>query len=179
MTPESAIPASSLRNIETITIAESNQPLFVPRGALAPGGQPGGAFSRYSREAAKIGRRAEEIVYRYLKDNAKKMAAKEIRWIAREGLTPGWDLQYVDANGLLNAVEVKGTTGPLFGSVDITIGEWSAALRMADQFWLYLVAGCCGNRPQIQCIQNLSNLVYSGHGELLPIVYRLILRASL
>jgi hypothetical protein len=54
-------------------------------------------------------------------DHSEAFGAKNIRWISQEGLTPGWDLQYENHDGEVIAVEVKGTTGPVFGSVDVDV----------------------------------------------------------
>jgi hypothetical protein len=107
-------------------------------------------------------------------EHSEELRAKNIRWISREVLTPGWDLQYENDAGEIIAVEVKGTTGPVFGSVDITAGEWNAALSMADRYWLYLVVNCCGTEPILQRIQNPARLLDVGEAQLLPIVYRFL-----
>lgn len=169
-------PLITLPDLKTQSMTEANHPLIVPRDPVATSGEAILRLGRYTRETAKIGRRAEELVCEYLKANASRLKLKGIRWVAREGLTPGWDIEFVDEHDQLNAIEVKGTTGPLFGSIDITIGEWNAALRMADQYWLYLVANCCGMHPVIQRIQNPAQLQYEGFAYLSPTVYRFSLR---
>jgi hypothetical protein len=105
-------------------------------------------------------------------EHSEALGAKNIRWISREGLTPGWDLQYETHDGQVIAVDVKGTTGPVFGSIDITVGEWNAALAMADRYWLYLVANSCGTEPIVQRIHNPALLFQTGAAELFPVVYR-------
>lgn len=73
--------------------------------------------------------------------------------MAREGLKPGWDIQYCD-DGELTAVEVKGTGGPLFASVEVTAQEWRAAESFGERYWLYLVADCLSTYPSIQRVQD-------------------------
>src|SRR5580658_8287020 len=45
------------------------------------------------------GRRAEGIVHKFLRERARTIGAVKIRWVARDGITPGWDLQYQDQSG--------------------------------------------------------------------------------
>ena len=155
-----------------VSVKEAEGLLLVPRKPTAVGTASNVPSGRYARSAAPIGRRAEEIAQRFLLEHSEASGAKNIRWISQEGLTPGWDLQYENHDGEVIAVEVKGTTGPVFGSVDITTGEWNAAVAMADRYWLYLVANCCGTDPRVQPIQNPARLLSAGVAELTSVVYR-------
>jgi hypothetical protein len=40
--------------------------------------------------------------------------ATNVRHVAADGETPGWDIEYRDANGELNAMEVKAASGSAF-----------------------------------------------------------------
>jgi hypothetical protein len=162
----------TLPDLRDVTVREAESALLVPRNPTTAGGAPNVSGGRYTRSAAPIGRRAEEIARRFLLEHSDALGAKNIRWISREGLTPGWDIQYEHDDGEFIAVEVKGTTGPVFGSIDITAGEWKAALTMADRYWLYLVANCCGTEPILQRMQNPARLLQTGAAELAPVVYR-------
>src|SRR5262249_47086253 len=95
-----------------------------------------------------------------------------IRWVAKQGLTPGWDIEYEDKAGRVIAVEVKGSAGPRFANFDFTVGEWRAAQELGSRYWLYLVADCCGREPKIQRLRNPAQLVASGEAELVPVVFR-------
>jgi len=64
------------------------------------------------------------------------LGARNIRWLSRDGITPVWDIEYEDQNGQTIAVEVKGSTAPLFGNIEVTVGEWNAALTLKDRYWL-------------------------------------------
>lgn len=125
-------PVLTLPEIAAIRISEATEPLLKPHKMSVTTGAGDSALpkNRYSRNAAPIGKRAEEIAHKFLVDNSEALGARNVRWLARDGITPGWDLQYDDAAGDSIAVEVKGTTGPVFGSVDITGNEWSAAERL-------------------------------------------------
>ena len=162
----------TLPELRDVTIKEAEGLLLVPRKPTTSGGASNLPSGRYTRNAAPIGRRAEEIAHRFLLEHSEALGAKNIRWISQEGLTPGWDLQYENHHGKVIAVEVKGTTGPVFGSIDITVGEWNAALAMEDHYWLYLVANCCGKEPLVQRMQNPARLLQTGAAELSPVVYR-------
>lgn len=164
--------AIELPGLSVLSIEESLTPLLVPRRPNLAGNVSEYPRARYAKNATLIGSRAEEIVHRFLMENATELGAKNVRWISREGLTPGWDLQYENYAGDVVAIEVKGSAGPIFASIDVTLGEWKAALAMKDRFWLYLVANCCGVKPSIQRIQNPAILLESGVAALAPIVYR-------
>ena len=95
-----------------------------------------------------------------------------IRWCAREGETPGWDIEFSTESGLV-AVEVKGTTGKTFSSIELTRGELEAARQKGKLYWLYLVADVLTHYPRIQCINDPAQLL--SHGNILaePILWRL------
>ena len=101
------------------------------------------------------------------------LGGKEIHWAAREGETPGWDIQYIDADGELVAIEVKGTSATAFTSIELTSGEWNAARKLGVRYWLYLVANCLGVSPKIQALPNPANLADDGGLEVTPVRWRL------
>jgi hypothetical protein len=100
------------------------------------------------------------------------LGAQNIRWLAKEGLTPGWDIQYDDDGGNLIAVEVKGTTDSAFLNIELTDGEWKAAGVMGEHYWLFLVAQCGGAAPQIFRLQNPARFVQLGKAQVVPVTYR-------
>ena len=93
---------------------------------------------------------AEQIALRFIKAEVTGCSA----WVHRAaiGETPGWDIDYVDQAGVLQRVEVKGTTAAAFTGVDITAGEMRAARLHRENYWLYLVAGCLTDAPNVQAI---------------------------
>lgn len=133
-------------------------------GTSSPGRRP--------RNSGPIGKRAEEVARRYIIENATALGARDVRWMSDEGFTPGWDIEYTNNAGELVRVEVKGTAASAFANVELTAGEWCAAKKHGDHYWLFLVAECCGAHARIQRIQNPARLVQAGEAELAPVVYR-------
>lgn len=163
----------ALPDLSTVIVTEAKSDLLVPRTPAVAGDSSGNPSpARYSKTAARIGRRAEEIAYAYILQNATALGAKAVRWVAKEGLTPGWDIQFEDRAGDVIAVEVKGTAGPRFANIELTAGEWNAAKSLGGRYWLFLVADCCGKQPKIQRLQNPTALVANGDAQLYPVVFR-------
>jgi Domain of unknown function (DUF3883) len=169
----------SIPDLAYVRITETDSNLLLPRTATLVSSPSDSPTARYSRNAAPIGRRAEELVNQYIMRNADILGARNIRWVADEGSTPGWDLQYENEEGDLIAVEVKGTTAPQFGSIDITAGEWNAAQALGDHYWFYLVANCGTTQPVLQRVRNPVRLLESGAAQLVPVVYRFTSVASM
>ena len=128
---------------------------------------------RISKYAKMVGDRGEEIVIKYLKQTLSDQEKKTIRWISHEGATPGWDIEYLNLNGNLIAIEVKGTTGDHFLSVEITDNEWNAAFQLKDNYYLYLVSKCITRNPIIKPIQNPYKLTEIGILMVTPIIWKI------
>lgn len=128
---------------------------------------------RRSRYSSVIGLRAEEIVFRALQKEAEEKMYQSVRWVSVEGDKPGWDIEFVDALGIAHSIEVKGTSGPIFSSIEITAGEWQAASALRGRYWLYLVSNCTGVKPNIQRLQDPVSLVEDGTLSQTPVLWRL------
>jgi hypothetical protein len=128
---------------------------------------------RRSRNSTIIGNRAEEVVFRLLQAVASTKGYQSVRWVSREGEKPGWDIEIVDVDGLLHAVEVKGSSGKVFSSVEVTAQEWQAAEELRSRYALFLVTECTGKNPKIQQIKNPFSLAESGTFVLSPLVWRI------
>jgi len=135
------------------------------------GGSP--APRRWSKDLKRIGDRAEEVVFKHLKDTLSGRAKKNLHWRARSGEVPGWDIDYKDANGRKVAVEVQGTGGSSFSNIEITGKEWEAACRLGRQFCLYLVARCRSKEPVIEVLRNLKQMHCNRKILLQPTSFRL------
>lgn len=128
-----------------------------------------------SRQSIAIGDHAEEIVYRWLRTYLPEAERESVDWLAQRGETPGWDIQYLKANGQLIAVEVKGTVLSRFTDIELTANEWAAAERLGVNYWLYLVAKCSTTSPIIAPIQDPYRKCSEGNFQAVPAAWRLML----
>lgn len=128
---------------------------------------------RQSRHSKAIGDRAEEVIFKYLREGLSSEERRTLRWVASEGETPGWDIEYKDRDGQLIAIEVKGTKGSTFANVEFTGNEWDAAKGMRDCYWIYLVADCLEREPRIQAIKDPVGLEQSGQLSVTPLSWRI------
>jgi hypothetical protein len=122
----------------------------------------GNASATRSERAKDIGNRAEELVFREL-----QRLKKRPKWISKEGLTPGWDIEYMEASGRV-AVEVKGSIGDRFTSVELTANEWAAAQTERGNYHLYLVARCATRSAKREVIVDPASLVERGELDASP-----------
>jgi hypothetical protein len=100
----------SIPDLAYVRITETDSNLLLPRNATLVSSPSDSPTARYSRNAAPIGRRAEELVNQYIMRNADILGARNIRWVADEGSTPGWDLQYENEEGQLVPVVYRFTS---------------------------------------------------------------------
>ena len=134
------------------------------------GAGSGSSSPRHSRHAKAVGDWAEELALRILQDI--KGSTDHIHRAAI-GETPGWDLDYLDANGSLHRVEVKGTQAAAFRNIEITANELAAAKRYGSDFSLFLVAKCMSNSPRYQIITNPAQLLDHKEWEIEPTTFRI------
>lgn len=128
---------------------------------------------RLSPFAKLVGDRAEEIVIRQLTGELSDIEKNTLKWVSKDGQTPGWDISYLDINSELVVIEVKGTTGTSFPNIEITGNEWMAAKQLQDNYWLYLVTDCFNSNPKIQKIRNPHSLCECGGLTATPILWRI------
>ena len=164
---EEGEPEIDLPPIGDVTIPIGDSSLIRTRTGSSGQGVAGSGGSRRSRNAKAVGDRAEEIALEYIKRYVPENT--KVDWVANQGETPGWDIQYRNADGDLIAVEVKGTTASYFSTFELTQNELDAARRLSNRYWLYLVADCGGASPQIQRIQNPVSWVDEERINLKPI----------
>lgn len=126
-----------------------------------------------SKLSKKIGDRAEELVKKWLENNLPSPERESIRWVSKEGETPGWDIEYIDANSRKIKIEVKGTSGNVFNSFELTAQEKEAAEEYTGDFWLLLVRNCLDFNPRITKIVNPINEIKKGTLKIEPIQYRI------
>ncbi len=162
-----AVVSISEHDIETVLLA----PTSPAKPAPAAGARA--VPSRRSRYSTVIGHRAEEIVLQHLKTTLPVACVSGVRWVAQDGETPGWDIEYRLPAGGLVAVEVKGTGAPMFGAFELTAGEWRAALKLRDRYRVALVAACTSKAPRIGWLEDPAMRVEQGALACTPTVYRL------
>ncbi len=132
-------------------------------GAKAPG-------PRYSHHSRIIGNRAEAIALALVKRTFP--TARQVRWVADRGETPGWDIEVTDEHGGILAVEVKGASGGAFLNFQLTPGELRASQQLGNRYLLLLVADCLGQSPRLQVIPDPYAMISDGALELVPSSYR-------
>jgi hypothetical protein len=146
--------------------------LFPPLKKGLHGAPPSGAnhVRRLSRRAKMIGDAGELAAVQHLRAILPAPQAATVRWVARDGETPGWDVEYLDERGELVRVEVKSTVGHTFTSFDMTANELIAAKQHGMSYHLYLVANCLS--PTKRCLQIVQDPVSVFKGMFAPSVYR-------
>ena len=133
---------------------------------------------RRSKFSVAIGSHGESLVFDYLQKSLVADEAKSLRWNAKEGDTPGWDIEYKSVNGHRVAIEVESTTGARFPSIEITASEWSAAAKLRHNYQLVLGANVMSDEPVLEFVENPFGLCQNGVMTVDPTVFRLQLSAS-
>lgn len=135
-------------------------------------------FRRLSRRSKVIGDAAEKLFFERLCASEPDASRREmIRWVAREGLTPGYDIE--DArDGKKIAYEVKGTTLKEFLSIEMTFNELECAKELQADFVLVLVTGVLGSKPRIAEYANPAKAIVDGTLAAQPTMFSLRLNAS-
>jgi hypothetical protein len=159
-------PNVSIRTPSPVGPAEAED-LIVPK-SRAPGGIGGGLGYRKSKQAKEVGDWGEREVLRFLQGLG---GCAEIVHRAAQGETQGWDIDYRDAAGQLHRVEVKGTVGAAFTTIDLTANEMRAAREHGDSYWIFLVANCLTDRARIQRICNPAARLSDGIWTATPALY--------
>ena len=127
---------------------------FLKRPKVNKGKHGEGAKPRYSKRSKEIGDWCEELVVMDLKARLTPLEADSIRWLAREGETPGWDIEYISSNGSKKRVEVKGTTAARFSSLEITSNEWEAAKKHRGDYQIALVVNAMNGKEALRYLED-------------------------
>jgi Domain of unknown function (DUF3883) len=162
---------ASVPPLAEVSIAESDE-LIVPAAMIKAGsGKSGFGNYRKSKRAKEVGDWAEGVAVRYIRERVAGCSDCVHRAAIDE--TPGWDIDYVDAGGVLQRVEVKGTIAAAFTGIDMTANEMSAAASHGSNYWLYLIAGCLTPTPKIQAIQDPEGKWATGEWNATPAIFSL------
>lgn len=124
---------------------------------------------RQSKRSKEIGDWAEQVALAYIKRQI--AGCSQCAHRAALGETPGWDIDYCDAAGVLQRVEVKGTISAAFAAIELTSNELAAAKQYAEHYWLCLVAKCETEQPKIQLIQNPAQKIAAGEWSVAPTIF--------
>lgn len=129
---------------------------------------------RYSKISKIIGDRAEKAAIKYIRDTVlTPELLHTLKWVAQDGLKPGWDIEYFNSENELIAVEVKGTTASSFSCIELTANEWKMAEKHRENYWVYLIANCGQATPRISKIQDPFGLFKVGKMSAQPSLWRL------
>lgn len=143
-------------------VTATSTDLIVPPRLIGPRGNasPIGSAYRKSKRAKEIGDWAEGVALRHIV--ATIPGATSCIHRAANGETPGWDIDYMDEAGVLQRVEVKGTTAAAFTGIQMTAGELEAAKGHGTSYWLCLVAECLTKTPKVQLIRDPASYLDNG-----------------
>lgn len=148
---------------------------FVPRQPKTKAKRGGGAANRRSQVSKKVGDRGERIVFEYELAEARKAGrgVSEVDWLAKRGLTPGWDITSIDRSGKKLFIEVKSSVGPDVSGLIMTANEWAAAREHGESYCIYLVTSVMKATPKIQIIRNPAKLVLDGYLDVVEAAWAL------
>ncbi|MBH72197.1 MAG: hypothetical protein CMM57_00715 [Rhodospirillaceae bacterium] len=142
---------------------------------IKPKQKPTGKSSQqsrgYSRQSKTTGDAGELIVFEYLKKYEDEIS--ELRWVAQEKETPGWDIEYKNKDGTLICVEVKSSQSKSISGIELTRNEWKAAKDQGANYKLALVAQCLSLKPIIQFIDDPFAAATAGKIDLQPTRFEL------
>jgi len=127
----------------------------------------------FSKRAKFIGDLGEKYVLEELRKKLSQETLDTLRWVADENEKPGWDIEYIDENKNLIAIEVKATTQKNFSSIQITKREWEAAKDKRDHFELWLITEIESQNPTYEIISDPFGFVSSKEMVLIPSIYKL------
>jgi len=167
MTDGRAAATSTAPPTPEISVIVTAEDLILP-AAMAKH-QVGKSGFRRSKRSKAIGDWAERAALKYIKEQI--VGCTECVHRADMGETPGWDIDYLDASGVLQRVEVKGTTAGAFSGVELTVNEMNAAKAHGPAYWLCLVAGCETASPRVQMIQDPAAKLTAGDWVAKPVVF--------
>ncbi|NLS01996.1 DUF3578 domain-containing protein [Rhizobium sp. P32RR-XVIII] len=124
----------------------------------------GGGGERYSQASKKVGDRGEQIVFDYERARAIRAGYKpeQVKWLSKNGETPGWDITSVDDFGLPIHIEVKASVGPGVSGLLLTANEWIAAVKHGARYHIYLVTDAMKSKSKIEIIRDPVKLIESG-----------------
>jgi len=146
---------------------------FLPREPIAKRKKAetaGGNRRRISPESKKIGDKGEQIVFDLENKKLEKLGQdlSQVKWLAREGKTPGWDISSIDEDGTALYIEVKASVSSSVSNLILTRTEYQAAQTHKEKYCVYLVTDVMKEKPKIEIIRDPIKRINAG--ELTAIV---------
>jgi hypothetical protein len=170
----SSLPVSS--SVPTATLSVAGNALMVARKPETQEEKESrkSLGTRRSGQAKVTGDAAEKLFFEFLQKSEPDASLREkIVWVAREGETPGFDIEDRRDKSKPVAYEVKGTTGNAFLSFELTENEMRVAKALGERYVLVLVAGCLGDAPVFEQIVNPAKLIANQTLRATPSSYRI------
>ncbi|PKN81929.1 MAG: hypothetical protein CVU47_04960 [Chloroflexi bacterium HGW-Chloroflexi-9] len=164
--------AANLEPVDTLEVGEAplDEVVRITRRSASTVDGTRWRGTQRSREPKVIGDRAEEIVYRVL---CERHGVGSVRWMARDGETPGWDIEYADRMRGTVRAEVKGTTASRFTSLNLTRNEWDAAQSHGPCYELWLVSSVLSSSPRYAVLLDVPAAMSQGRVSIEPSVWEL------
>ena len=136
--------------------------LVLPIGGAAEDDQgPWGGSAKHSS------REIEQIAVRVATQYETEVRGAEVRSVEADNL--GFDL--LSVKGLeRRRIEVKGRAG--VGEVAMTWSEFSKAIELGDNYWLYVVLDCASPQPRLYRVQDPARTLASHWASKLDVRYR-------
>ncbi len=148
--------------------------LLAPPSGEQSNARKSSSVKQYSKRSKFIGDAAEELFYLYLCAQETDINRREqIKWVARDGVTPGYDIEDGRQPDCVVGYEVKGTTGPTFPSFLMTENELRASRSMGKRYVIVLVSNCLGTKPLFEKIVDPAALMEKAEWAAVPSVFRI------
>lgn len=96
-------------------------------------------LKRFKQKADDIGRRGEDLVFRYLKGLQACGKIQDFEWTSSENAVAPYDFQITEANGMKRKLDVKSTTSDFSAKFHISRAELITMVESKESYDLYRV----------------------------------------
>jgi hypothetical protein len=138
-------------------------------------------IKRNFKESSFVGRKGEEIVYKYELEKLKNTIFKNkiIKHYEIVNDKPGWDITSYDEHGKEIYIEVKSTRSKSISTIELTINELNSARVKKERYFLYLLTNVFDEEQvNIEIINNPADKIDNNIISCSPHTYRLDFRNS-
>lgn len=159
----------SIPKLDDVNISEGKGLLVSTKSNKSsnPSSSKNNNLPRYSRNAKKVGDRAEELVCRYLED----VGYINVVWEAKLGNKPGYDISCETSTGMKLHIEVKGTVSNKITNFILTDGELKAAMILKENYYMAFVVNCLSVNAQVELVANPNELMNDNSWNSKPLTY--------